>query len=96
MIIGQLASNKFPEGTHKFFDVENRFYANCSKTGAPLFYLASHNDSNPRIVLHDCQKIGVVAEIFPLEVAEVIDRGLLKLHSTSASNHTWLTFCATL
>jgi len=32
----------------------------------------------PRILLHDCQKLGLVAEICPLEGAEVFDRDLFK------------------
>jgi len=37
-------------------------------------------------------KIGVVAEIFPLEGAKVFDKGIFKVHSTSAANRTWLAF----
>ena len=44
----------------------------------PLFHLVWHTDSTPRILLHDCQKLEVVAEIFPLEGAAVVDRGIFK------------------
>jgi len=37
------------------------------KIGAPLFHLAWHIDSNPRMLLQDCQKLGVVAETVLLE-----------------------------
>ena len=57
-----------------------------------IFHLAFYTGSSSRILLHDCQKLRVVAEIFPLKGANFLIGIFLKVHLTLAENRTWSAF----
>jgi len=60
-------------------------FAQTAKNGTLLFSFSWHTESTTDILLHDFQKLFVLAEIFPREGVKVFDRGLLKAHSTLAA-----------
>jgi len=55
------------------------------------FNFAWPTNSTPGILLHYCQKLGVVCEIFPLKGGNFLV-GVFLIHSTSGTNCMWLAF----